>query len=209
MKKLLALVLVLIMVISLTACGDDSTFDDVGGTVSNVETPVSSEEEVQVDLGGVEGSSYKNASVGIQLVAPEGWTFYTQDQIDEMNNENTDLEAANAMFDMMIIDASGNNVSVSFENLGKLYGSVLSEDKYLELAKQNIENSDTVFENIEITTVTVAGETWGCLKFAQQYEGITVNQMSAVKKCGKFMALVTATGIDKTPEEILAMFTKI
>ena len=59
MKKLLALVLVLIMALCFTACGDDRSFDDVGGSISTNSTEVSSEADVAVNLGGVEGTTYK------------------------------------------------------------------------------------------------------------------------------------------------------
>ena len=110
---------------------------------------------------------------------------------------------------MMVIDESGNNVSLIFENLGKLYGSVLSVDKYIELSKKNMEESTSIsVSNLQTSTVTVAGESWKCLTYTQTVQGIKINQIGAVKKCGKYMAVITATGISKTPEEILAIFTK-
>ncbi|MBQ2704056.1 MAG: hypothetical protein IJF58_00745 [Clostridia bacterium] len=208
MKKLLALVLVLIMALCFTACGDDRSFDDVGGSISTNSTEVSSEADVAVDLGGVEGTTYKNTSVGVQLVAPEGWAFYDAAQMAELNSDNTDLEAANTMFDMMAVHTNGNNVSLAFENLGKLYGSIITEDKYAELAKKNLESSSTAIKNVQESTATVAGESWKCLTFTQTVQGIEIKQISAFKKCGKYMALITATGVDMTPEQILAMFTK-
>lgn len=212
MKKLLALVLALIMAVAFTSCGDDRTFDDIGGNING--GSVSSEEDTLVELGGVDGTVYKNASVGIQVVAPEGWAFYSEAEIAEMNANNTDLEAANSMIDMMIMETNvGNNVSVSFENLGKIYGSVIGVDKYLELSKTNLTSDAEFMANvvgdITTTTITIAGETWGCLKFSQTVSNMQVNQICAVKKCGKYMALVTATGITKTPEELLTMVTAI
>ena len=212
MKKLLALILALIMAVAFTSCGDDRTFDDIGGNIDG--GSVSSEEDTLVELGGVDGTVYKNASVGIQVVAPEGWIFYSDAEIAELNQNNTDLEASNSMIDMMIIETtSGNNVSVSFENLGKIYGSVIGVDKYLELSKTNLTSDAEFMANvvgdITTTTITIAGETWGCLKFSQTVSNIQVNQICAVKKCGKYMAIVTATGITKTPEELLTMVTAI
>ena len=212
MKKLLALILALIMAVAFTSCGDDRTFDDIGGNIDG--GSVSSEEDTLVELGGVDGTVYKNASVGIQVVAPEGWIFYSDAEIAELNQNNTDLEASNSMIDMMIIETtSGNNVSVSFENLGKIYGSVIGVDKYLELSKTNLTSDAEFMANvvgdITTTTITIAGETWGCLKFSQTSGGMQFSQICAVKKCGKYMALVTATGLTKTPEELLTMVTAI
>ena len=206
MKKLLALVLVLVMALCFTACGDDRDFDDVGGTIS---TNTSSEAEVAVDLGGVEGATYKNASVGVQLVAPEGWSFYDAAKMAEMNSGNTSLESANSIYDMMAIDTNGNNVSLAFENLGKLYGTIITEDKYAELSKKNLDESSAISAgSVQISTATVAGETWKCLTITQTVQTYEVKQICAFKKCGKYMALITATGLTITPEQILAMFTK-
>lgn len=115
MKRFLTLILALCLVLSLAACGGDSTSTTAAKTeapatteaatteapvttteapVTTTEAPVTTTEapatteasESALHHGKVEKGVYTNESLNIRLEAPKGWIFYSDEQIAAQNN---------------------------------------------------------------------------------------------------------------------------
>ena len=96
MKKIISLLLTALMLLGLCGCGTGLDLDanDLIGSSESAETgfqseeaSTSSEEQEPEDITGkIENNLYKNEFLGITFNLPSGWTFYTEDQIADINN---------------------------------------------------------------------------------------------------------------------------
>ena len=187
MKKLLALVLAAVMLLSFTACGGLKA-EDVMGTLKD--------------------GHYKNTTLGIQLFSPAGWEFTDAEKLVTELGGETDLEnATGAVYDMMVTNPlNGDNIIVGFENLGNIYGSVLSEQEYLEKSKEQVDGDGLT--SVKIDKVEIAGQTMNCLKLEYDNEGGVIKQVVAVKKCENFMGIITITSFTDSLDQIINMIGK-
>ena len=147
MKKLLAILLALAMVMSLAACGSDPVDDDKKDkddkkeVVETTEEPTEEEttEEVtepenekaqvadDIVLGSNEGDLYVNESLNLSFTLPsDSWTFYSEDQIAALldstgslgNNPQAYLEHFGLFYDMLCVDSStGDSVQVIVQDV--------------------------------------------------------------------------------------------
>ena len=113
------------------------------------------------------GTRYENESLGIGLVLDETWTIYNDEQLAELSGLTADMfsdekykemmENSNSFTDFFAQHSSGASINVMFENLGLLYGSVMSEEQYRTAALQNLSGAyeSAGFENVEIVENTV------------------------------------------------------
>ena len=94
MKKIIALLLALIMVLSFAACSkdepvsDNSASENSRGEVSSSENQGKEEPEEQLDhiRGSIDGLVYTNSAAEITFTAPEGWVFLSDDEIAVLYN---------------------------------------------------------------------------------------------------------------------------
>ena len=118
--RIIALVLLLSLALCLTAC-DDKT------TPSETKAPVARDTRApETQAAGTEGSlhgvltddAYVNDMLKLRVDKPEGWTFFTEEQIAASNNLtgsmlNTDvaalLEQNGQVIDMMVSNETGSN----------------------------------------------------------------------------------------------------
>ena len=225
-KRIIALLLSLMMVCSLCACG--SSDEDVSGTVTPVDKPADTQEvseEKDFSIGETNGNVYENEFLGIGCALDGDWQFYTQEQIMEMNDyvieeaDSEDISKAlknNAViYDMMATDQSnGNTIQVNFENLGPVNSVLYGEEKYCEAGLDNITKSygDMGYENVsaEIITVTFAGEEHQAIVISSTLQGIQIYQKEVVIKCGNYMALVCFSSANEASvDEMMSLFYKL
>lgn len=221
MKKILAVLLALIMLLSLAGCGGKQ---DISGSVTfddNKETVTDSTEEESEDefeIGVTTGGTYENAFIGFGLKIPDDWMFYSEEQINQLNGLVADmvddeqlkeqLKNAKTIYDMYAISADGlQTINVTMENLGVAYGKMVSEDDYIDIALRTLPSqlvSAGYDEDMEIEKVTVdfAGEQRSAIKIKAAVYGSEVYQMMVVMKAGNYMALTTSTSFlaDDTAE---------
>ena len=85
MKKVFCIILSMLMLLSLFGCTGNTDPEDIRGEVSGT-TEGNQEEKPEFSLGDTTGSTYTNDFLGISCTLPEGWVFYTDEQIKEQNN---------------------------------------------------------------------------------------------------------------------------
>lgn len=147
MKRVLALVLSLIMVLSFAACGEEpdvrgeqivngtenanTTLDTTEANDDDVaDTTAAAEDEKELALGAIDGLTYENAFIGIGCTLDSSWTFSTEEEIMALNNMGAELIAeeyqealknATVIYDMMATkDNMTDTIQVVLEKLNPL-----------------------------------------------------------------------------------------
>ena len=151
MKRIIATLLMLLMLLSLCACGKSES--EIRGQVSDVaETPAEEEpaeeaveeEAAEAQVGSVTGGRYESSFLGIGCELDENWVYASQEEMAELLGVTADMfedesyaeamKNADMFYDMYAIVADGTtSINVLVQNLGLIYGTVLSEEEYVEL----------------------------------------------------------------------------
>ena len=143
MKKILSLLLVVIMSCSVFACGKKGSADS------------------DISLGTVVGSSYSNDYFGISCEIPDGWVYYSDKQIMELNNITSEyldedvkemMKNSQIFYDMFAVNESiGSSVSVNMEKVG----SRLNGISLKEVAESQIDAIKASYKNMGYSNVSV------------------------------------------------------
>lgn len=174
--------------------------------------------EPEFSLGAVEGINYENKFIGIGCNLPSDWAFYTDEQIREINNLTADMAGedfeeamknASVIYDMYAASSDMlKNINVNLEKVDPVTLALVNlEDIYkqnIPVLKQSIENIGYTDVKSEITTVTIDGVEFLCLKTAAKVGNTEMNQIIFSKKCNGYIAnvAITATSEDALQEII-------
>ena len=187
------------------------------GDVSTEDAPAEASGDFQ--RGAVSGSTYTSDYIGIGLDLPAGWTYFDDAQIaeisgltqDAIDNEtvNASLENGTVVFDMYAMDGTGHSINICIENLGVLYGTVLDEDGYFDIAESNLapslESMGAANVVVERDAATVAGKEHTAVYVSCDMNGVEFYEQIVAIKCGNYMALITSAGTD--PDTVLSMMS--
>lgn len=244
--KLFAGLLVVVMACGLVGCGFTKK-PDVGGTIKNEQKEeektdindskteieetekkdekdvVEKEETVDLSMGKAEGNVYESEFLGVGFKLPEGWTFYTAEQIKELNGLTTDMldediaetiKNASIVYDMMALDNAGNSTNVNIEKVNAAQAAIITEEKYAEIAIPSLKNalSSMGFSSVtaEASTTKFAGEDAVCIDIVCSNGTVTMYEKVVCKKIGTYMAAITvASAQTDTTENILGQFYKL
>lgn len=203
MKKTLALLLLLISLVSLFACGN-------------------SEPTKEFTRGTVAGNKYVSEFADLTLTVPESWTFYTDEQISELSGISAELLADNeklknamleSLIDAMAADpVTGNNVNFTYENLKITTGLAMNEQKYAEAARNTLITSyEQMGAQITVTDpaeCTLGGNTYRKLVADITLNGVSLRQYCYIRKVGGWALSIAATSMDGTDAGVFeAMFS--
>lgn len=237
MKKFIALLTALVMVLSFAGCGKDK---DVRGTVSGNNTEIDiptlddvlvkpgedgdGAEEAEFSMGHVDGLTYENSFIGLGCTLSSDWIFYDDEQIREINNFSADLagediaeqiKKADLVYDMYAMNQDGTcNINVNLQKAPALQLAALNVADALEsqmpMLKTGLENMG--YENISCTLakVTVAGKEYDAIKVTGSLSGMNLYNVIFSKKCSGYLASITvgSFGDDQTGE-ILGCFYNV
>ena len=129
MKRAVGLLLALVLVLSMAACGKK---DGDGG-----------DSQSGFQRGTIENGIYTNTFVGIGCELSDDWTYYSDEQLAELSGvvaESSEemqkaMEDGKSTYDMFASAMEGLvTINVVYEDLGALYGKLLDEAGYLEIA---------------------------------------------------------------------------
>ena len=138
MKRAAGLLLALVLVLSMAACGKK---DGDGG-----------DSQSGFQRGTIENGIYTNTFVGIGCQLSDDWTYYTDEQLAELSGvvaESSEemqkaMEDGKSTYDMFASAMEGLvTINVVYEDLGALYGKLLDEAGYLEIAVPKLEDALT------------------------------------------------------------------
>lgn len=211
MKKALALLLCVVLLFSISACGGET---DIRGE----QTEIASGDEKEFELGQTAGLKYENDFVGIGCNLESGWSFYTDEQIRELNNQTMDIgteeykelmESANMVFDMQAVSGDGtSNINVVLEKASALalatYDFKATYEKNFSVVKESFENMGFTDYTYEFMDLEIDGKTITGVKNIASATDVTMYQKQFVVKCNGYTAAITVTSMNKdTTDDIL------
>ncbi len=192
MKKFSVLFLTIIIALSLCGCGND----------------------IVPEKGIIEGSVYTSETLGIRFTAPDGWEYYSEEELEQFQDESQPEteETADSIQDMICVNMTdGSSINILYEDLKSLYGAILNEKSYIEIGIENIE--DTLGDSVisaDSATVEVDGTSFNCIKLRTDYDTFTMEQTMLVKKVGNYMVLITVSSFTEDQvSDILKCITLI
>ena len=224
MKKTLCIVLSTLMLVSCCACLAGCGEDDVRGNISvtptlgdittepttqpTLETPDDDEPiatEPAFSLGATSGSIYSNEFLGMTFALPEGWEFFTEKQILEMNNIVSDymgeevaeqLANANIIYDMYAQQPdNGSSVTVLLEKFNALQLLNLDKKEYIEAQIPTVENTYANMGYTDVTaqyqTVTIDGQELDGMCITAAIGDFTFTSISFIFQKGNYLANVS------------------
>ena len=192
------------------------TEEGAGDAVGEIDGDEPAAEEAEQTAG----TRYENESLGIGLVLDETWTIYNDEQLAELSGLTADMfsdekykemmENSNSFTDFFAQHSSGASINVMFENLGLLYGSVMSEEQYRTAALQNLSGAyeSAGFENVEIVenTVDFAGaERFGLLTSCT-VNGVNYYVQQVIIKTGSHMGVISLCCFVQDDTPLMASF---
>lgn len=229
--KIISIISALALMLSLSACGskqpsgtvkpNESSQPDISGSVS----PDDNGGDNEFSLGSTNGGTYENSFIGISCSLDSSWTYYTDEQISELNGITADniededlaeqLKNSSAFYDMMASADDGIlSINVVFENLGVLYGMTLDEESYVDTALGTLENTLTAsgYSNVSCQKATFdfCGETRYGTSIYAEISGVAVYEKQVCIKSGNYMAVVTLVSVgEDATDSLLELFSAL
>lgn len=237
-RKFFSLLPALIIAFILSACGNNEVVETSGsvtpsdddpavvtGTVSPddsiLDTP---EENYSEKTGNFTGGIYENAYFGFGCEFDSSWTFYTDEELTELMGLTVDmitddataelLQSSGSTYDMYTYADDGLvTINVTIEDLGVIYGTVLSEESYAELAVDSAIDSLNSLEGVEVVSSSIestnfAGNTHSSIRILSSYtvEDVSVDlyQLLVCVKNGNYMSAITFTSFFEDITDSLA-----
>lgn len=216
MRKFIAMLLALCMVFCLCACGGDgkeaeapaetpSAANDEQASAPTEAPSDEAEEEAAVQAGTLSGSTYENAFLGIGCTLDENWTFASEEELAQMIGQTAEmfdddyaeqLKEADMFYDMVAVTEEGMvSINVVIQNVGLLYGTVLSEDKYLEIAEEQMAEQlgNAGMENVQTERISAnfAGAEHGGLHISCTIQDVPYYCTQMCIKQGKYIASIS------------------
>lgn len=208
MKKVFCIILSMLMLLSLFGCTGNTDPEDIRGEVSGT-TEGNQEEKPEFSLGDTTGSTYTNDFLGISCTLPEGWVFYTDEQMKELNNlvgDYMDEEVAEQLKNATIIydiiaqnTTDGSSINVAMEKLNVIQIVSLDVKKALEA---QIDGIKSTYANIGYTDVqveyqklTVDGKEFDSLKIQAKVQGLDFTGVLFAFPKGDYLANVTVCSL--------------
>ena len=187
------------------------------------------EEEAETILGLKESNVYLSEFLGITAVFDEDWVLLSDEEAQEAMGhvaesfEDEDLakllRESGTVCDLFAValDGSNDTVSIQLEDLGLLYGMVLSEAAYAKRMLEPLKNSleQMGLEKVEIgqESIDFAGEEHLGVIISGEMNGAELYERLVLLKAGSYMATVTYASVgshnaDRLPELFFALDTE-
>lgn len=226
--KILSAVLAVLTVATFTAC---SSKEPERGNISKetssqkvTETQAKTEattEGFDYTVPVTEGNTYTSTFLNAKITLDEGWKFSTEEEMKQLNEAVANiageeyaeqLKKSDVIYDMSAANTeTGDNININFENLGKLYGKVITPATYISLAKDSVK---TMLESMGCSNVVLtdrdvkfAGQDAKALHVKADMAGIPIYEMCVVISCGDHMAnIAITTMLEDGTEALLAKF---
>lgn len=157
--------------------------------------------------------TYENVMFGVRLVLPEGFSFYDDAQMAELNKSvgelQTDedivkaLESGKAFFDMAAGSASGATVNAVIAYAGTPEAQALDAAAYLEYAKAGLESqlssAGAKLKDAQVGTYKndKSGDEFASMKVQFDMQGTPMYENLVCMKAGDYFITITATSPDQ------------
>ncbi len=170
----------------------------------------SGEDTFSYAVGSWDGNTFHNETTGITFQCPESWTIYSNEELAQnlgidaslFTEEGAKELASAAVFaDFMAIDtATGNNISLMYENLDVTSPLVdVSLEEYADIVyAQAAGSSDATYTEGEKETRTLWGKDCILVPLYGSISGIDFAQYMILFEEGPLVGLVTVSCFDGT-----------
>ena len=208
MKKITSLLIAALLLVSFAACDDSG--EDVRGSVSGGNTVATTAAVAEsnggtLELGSTNGAVYENKFIGIGCELDSDWTFYSDEQIEQLNKESSQyisddyaeiIENASLVYDMYAVSANGTDtINVNLEKVDSAQLATLDiEENYKTLSSDLI----SVYEGMgytdisyEIEDVSIGGKSFPAMKISTKFSGIDAYFLTLNIKCDGYLACMT------------------
>ena len=201
MKRIFAVLMILVLSLSLFACGDKDIKNAEPGFYENNE---------KFQIGEIKGDTYENKFFGIKCEIDNGWTFSTKEEIAELNNFTMDYlpedlveyyENSTNFIDMYASsEQSFDNINISAHKLSKSEIESFDAKKNFEQAIPSLEET---FENMgytdcefDIIKTTVDGVEYDAYRCTAQLETLSLYQEQIAVIRNGYLVTITVTTYD-------------
>ena len=203
MKRLPALLMCIIMVLSLTACGkgEDTQTNTVPAT-TQAQTP-----PPEFQFGATYGTSYNNETLGIGISLPSGFSVTSNAELATMNGFDETLMTENlpeAMADtkrayiFVATDNAGTYLNIVVENLKLAGKTFITGEEYFNLYTDETikEYEDMGAQDITLTPskITIYGVEYNVEIISYTLDGAAESDTRIAFPAGNFMAVMTIKG---------------
>ena len=192
---------------------DDEGTGEAVGEIAEEEQP----SEVTEEAAGIR---YENENIGVGVLLDEDWVIYNDEQLAQLSGLTAEMfsdekykemmEKSNSFTDFFAQHSSGASMNVLFENLGLLYGSVLSEEQYRTAAMQNMAGAyeSAGFENVQIeeNTVDFAGAERVGIHTSCTVNGVNYYVQQVLIKSGSHMGIISLCCFVQDDTPLMASF---
>ncbi len=183
--------------------------------------------ETTFETGAIEGNAYANKFFGVEYALPEGFSFYSADQLAEMsatigktNNDEEVVEAfkgGKAFFDMAAAADDDPNVSIVIQIAGPdPEAAAMDEAGYIETAKDKIlaqlTDAGATVKGAEPGTYAnqKTGDEFTAMKLAIELQGTPLCEEVISIKAGDYFMNITATATGEAElDSVLSHLTRI
>lgn len=215
MKKLISLVLALMLVLSMAACGGAP--DAPKGSLN---TPTEPKDDNTASLGSMQGGVYTNEYAGLKLTLDDKWTFSTEEELKELDAD--DMEDGDMVTDMMAENLESlQSINLGYQKLTASERLAAMTTTEAELMEEMVASKDEFIasyaeagitvSNMEAKTVTFLGKERTALLTTASIEGVPyyILQFMDYSK-GAFGVIITLGAfMENTTEDMLALFEAI
>lgn len=230
MKNKIAIIIAMCLILSLVACVSRPTIlsaentEAIEATVT-VTKPTSTTEPDKLEAvrGRVSEDAYVNEMLDLKIVKPEGWVFYTDEQIAQVNNltyeamQDSDIAeqiSKNGQFmDMMMSDVNGNSVNLVLQARQPLLSLYTDEQAFAmneESMKTLLASSGMIVTTYETVNMQIGGEERSVLHMVLETSQQINEYQIWYRNDERYMGILTVTTIGETePQSILDGVTRI
>ena len=214
MKRVITILLVLCMMLSFASCGSKNE-----PAPQNPDNG-SQSEAVQLDESKLKGetsdSAYTNEYLGLRIVLPAGWSFYTEEQMAMVNNMTADaykdtdvadaINNAGQYMAMMMANLTGSSYNLIVQPKNPLIDNYTDEQIFQNVEsemKKQFESANVRVNKFETVKLQVAGEERDVLHMVLDFGYIMDEyQLWYRPEGGKYIGVLTLAipeGSDPTP----------
>ena len=217
MKKILALIMTLCLLLTmLVGCGSDTT----DSTAATTEPTTEASNDPSGIKGTINGNVYTNTKAGFGLSLSDDWYVYNEEEIASIMGFTADMfsdeevknlvESSGAATVFYASATSGSNINVNWENLG-LSGILMNADSYIDSALTNLEPTlaSAGFTNLvfEKSIVPFAGEDRPAIVLSAELNGVSVYEILVPIVTGTYVCNTTICTVNtNTCADLLASF---
>lgn len=226
MKKTLALILALTLCLSLAACVRSpavptaeapastavppKTDTEAPATEAPVTVAPTGAQEASLTHGTVDGNTYSNETLNIRFTVPEGWSFFTEEQIAAQNNLTVEMfegtyageavRQAGQLIDMVASKGDGSSANLVIQEAQALM--TLYTDRQLfeimqDTIKSQFENSGVELQTYEVLDLPAMGEDHAALHVVVNMSGFEVSQYQIwLRENPDYFGILSITSMD-------------